>query len=373
MATTKHKGLGRGLDDLIAGGLGTSESAPAAKAPAKTAVRPAATATAAKEKAGSDKRATDKPSAKKGSGKPSAAATAEPQKVVPSPAPAPAPAKPEGTSYRKVQLIALSSISKCPWQPRQHFGEAELSELAASIRERGILQPVLLRVVGDGYELIAGERRLRAAEAAGLKEIPALVQEATDDEVMELALIENIQRQDLNPIEEAKGYSILLARFGSQDEVARRVGKARPSVANALRLLELSDGIKQAIVAGRLSAGHAKVLLGAPEPLREKLAERVIRQGLSVRALEAIVNPEKKKPVPGAEKPAAEPRTDTSADQQLKFLAEKIQQELGTKVTLFAARSLPNGRREMGRIIIEFFDGEDLSRLLETLNLSGLD
>ena len=360
MATNKFKGLGRGLDDLIAGGV-RAEAAP--EVPVRRA-----DAKSVKSAKKEPQKAVRKPEAAKEA---SARQESAPEKGADKHEPA---VQKDVPGLRNVQLVAIKSISKCPWQPRQHFGQEELEELSASIRERGILQPVLLRVVGEGYELIAGERRLRAAEAAGLKEIPALVQEATDDEVMELALIENIQRQNLNPIEEAKGYSFLLARFGSQDEVARRVGKARPSVSNALRLLELSDAIKQAIVESRLSSGHAKVLLGVPEPLREKLAERVIKQGLSVRALEALVAGSRKKPTTDVaeKKPDAAPDADGANARQLRFLEEKIQQALGTKVQLVGSRVLADGRHEMGRMVIEFFDAEDLSRLLETLNLGDL-
>lgn len=348
MATTKHKGLGRGLDELIKGGIGeAAEASASTKAPAKSAQK------------GTSKTAA-KPATK------AAAPVAAPK--------APKTAAQGPTSLQSVQLIDLDAILNCPWQARRDFNEANLAELTASIREQGVLQPILLRVVDGQYELIAGERRVRAAQAAGLKAIPALVQEASDGEAMERSLIENIQRQNLNLIEEAEGYRTLIRERGySQEEVAKKVGKARSSVTNSLRLLDLSDALKRAISEGKLSAGHAKVLLGVPDDRRDVLAARCVAQGLSVRALEKLVAAmAQKKPAAAAAKPDDASGKDTPADRQLKFLADRMEQELGTKVQLFGAKALPNGRREMGRIVIEFFDAEDLSRLLETLNLSDL-
>jgi len=322
MATkSKHRGLGRGLDALIQGG-----------------------------------------GSRGGGGKAAAKKAA-----------APARSRPESTGG--IRHVAVRRIVKSPWQPRREFDEAALRELSDSIKAKGVLQPVLLRQVGDRFELIAGERRFRAAQEAGLSEIPALLQEATDLEALELALIENIQREDLNLIEEAEGYRALMAEAGlTQEDVARRVGKARATVANSMRLLELSDTIKRAVAEGRLSAGHAKVLLGVDGQARELLAARVVAQGLSVRALEKLVaglgsggSGKGKK----TGKPAAGPDNAKGA-KQLKFLSDRMQQELGTKVMLTPARTGADGKREMGRIIIEYFDNEDLSRLLETLNLGDL-
>ncbi len=335
MATSKIKALGRGLDALIQGGLGSGST----------------------------------PS-------PASAST-----------PAPSPSDPPHTSAhphsdspsatRAVRQIPLVQIAKCPWQPRRQFDETALQELAESIRSRGVLQPVLLRKSKNGFELIAGERRLRAAQAAGLMEIPALVQEASDHEVMELALIENIQRADLNLIEEAEGYRLLLRQTGmTQDELAHRVGKARASITNALRLLELSDTIKLALVENRLSAGHAKVLLSAPPDARELLAARVIAQNLSVRALEKLVNAwgsPSTSPAPSSSPVTAKPTAKASReDRHLRHLADRMQQELGTKVELHPAATRKDGHREPGRLVIEFYDVADLNRLLESLNLGDL-
>ncbi|HAL92001.1 MAG TPA: chromosome partitioning protein ParB [Verrucomicrobia bacterium] len=322
---SKHRGLGRGLDALIKEGAtrpGTH--------PAKEAAKPAAAA------------------------------------------PHPAAAAAKGP-YR---LVPVHKIQKNPRQPRQAFEEQALRELADSIREQGVIQPVLLRQMGEElFELIAGERRWRAAQMAGLMEIPALLQEATDIQALERATIENLQREDLNPVEEAENYRGLMALAAlTQEEVAQRLGKARATVANALRLLELSGAIKRALAEGVLSVGHAKVLLGVDPKERDLLAARVVAQGLSVRALEKLVaglgrpKPGKKKDETGKGGGSADEKTA----KHLKFLADRMQQELGTKVMLTPSRPLADGKREMGRIVIEFFDNEDLSRLLETLNLGDL-
>ena len=321
----KHRGLGRGLDALIKGGAtrpGTQqpkESAPPAAAPAH---------------------------------KPAAAA----------------PGK------GAVHLVPVHKIQRGPWQPRRHFAEEALKELADSIREKGVLEPVWLRQAGEIFELIAGERRFRAAQAAGLPEIPALLHEVSDLEAREMSLIENLQRADLDLIEEAEGYRDLMREAGlTQEDVSKRIGKARATVANALRLLDLSDAIKRALSEGAISAGHAKVLLGVEPKDRDLLAARVVAQGLSVRALEKLVAGLGRSK--GAKKegaPKAEGKVDEKSAKQLKFLADRMQQELGTKVALTPSRLLADGKREMGRIVIEFFDNEDLSRLLETLNLGDL-
>ena len=318
----KHKGLGRGLDALIKGGATRPGTAPA-----------------------------------------------------PKPVAAPAKAEPAAKAKGAVHLIPVHKIQKAAWQPRRHFAEEALKELADSIREKGVLEPVWLKPAGELFHLIAGERRFRAAQVAGLLEIPALLHEVSDLEAREMSLIENLQRADLDLIEEAEGYRDLMREAGlTQEDVSKRIGKARATVANALRLLDLSEAIKRALSEGALSAGHAKVLLGAEPKDRDLLAARAVAQGLSVRALEKLVaglgktRSEKKK---DELKKGGAPLDEKSA-KQLKFLADRMQQELGTKVALAPARALPDGKREMGRIVIEFFDNEDLSRLLETLNLGDL-
>ena len=322
----KHRGLGRGLDALIKGGA-TRPGTP----PAKDAPKPAAAAQPAKPAAAADKHA--------------------------------------------VHLIPVHKIQKGPWQPRRHFAEEALKELADSIRQKGVLEPVWLRQAGEIFHLIAGERRFRAAQVAGLLEIPALLHEVSDLEAREMSLIENLQRADLDLIEEAEGYRDLMREAGlTQEDVSKRIGKARATVANALRLLDLSEAIKRALSEGALSAGHAKVLLGVEPQDRDLLAARTVAQGLSVRALEKLVaglgktKGEKKKD----DLKKGGGTLDEKSAKQLKFLADRMQQELGTKVALTPSRLLADGKREMGRIVIEFFDNEDLSRLLETLNLGDL-
>jgi len=288
---------------------------------------------------------------------------------------APVQAQPADHADGTVRLVAIHQVVKSPWQPRREFKPEALQELSDSIRTKGVIQPVVVRKVGNQFELIAGERRFRASQAAGLSEIPALLREVSDLEAMEMALIENVQREDLNLIEEAEGYRALMAKAGlTQEEISQRVGKARATVANSLRLLDLSDTIKKALADEQLSAGHAKVLLGVEETNRELLAARVMLQGLSVRALEKLITGlhstgkvgKQKKPASGSG------GVDEKTAKHLKFLASRMQQELGTKVTLSPARLLAGGKREMGRIVIDYFDNEDLSRLLETLNLADL-
>lgn len=201
--------------------------------------------------------------------------------------------------------IPIELIRRNPDQPRRRFGEAEIAELADSIREKGVLQPVLLRPAPDApgeYQLVAGERRWRAAQQAGLKAMPALVRDLDDQQVLEIAIIENVQRADLGPIEESLSYRALMDRFGrTQEEVARVVGKSRPHVANALRLLSLPPEVQTLLADGQLTAGHARALIGSLNPLA--FAEEVIARGLNVRDTEALVKrgaPEKKSAGPGA-------------------------------------------------------------------------
>jgi ParB family transcriptional regulator, chromosome partitioning protein len=261
----------------------------------------------------------------------------------------------------------LSSIRRSPWQPRHRFEAESLAELVQSVKERGVLQALLVRRAGDGYELIAGERRLRAATEAGLTEVPVTVMDVTDREALELALVENLQRADLNLIEEAEGYRALGEKFGlTQDEVAQRVGKARPTVANALRLLELPDPVKQLVAENRLSAGHAKVLLGL-ENDREKelLAERALKEGLSVRTLERIVQRLRRAP-----RRARAEKADIPAE-HVKYLLEQMHQKLGTGVRLTPSRTLANGRKARGCLEIDFFSSDELDRILVILGLEG--
>ena len=279
------------------------------------------------------------------------------------PAPETAPAA-EGE--RGVVRLPVEQIHKSPWQPRHEMKPEAIEGLARSIREHGVLQPLLVRRVEDRYELIAGERRLRAAQAAELREVPARIMEVSDREALELALIENLQREDLNLIEEAEGYRTLAEKFEmTQEQIAQRVGKARATVANSLRLLELPDAVKQKIAEGALSAGHAKVLLGLEIPReRELLAVRTLKEGLSVRALEKVVERLRRMP----RKPRAE-RSDLP-ESYLESLTDRLHQHFGTSVHVLPCRTLANGRKAKGNITIEFYTNDELDRLLALLGLS---
>lgn len=249
--------------------------------------------------------------------------------------------------------LDVKNIIPNRYQPRKVFKEPELQELAASLKGKGVLQPVLVRrTEGGRFELIAGERRWRAAKLAGLEKIPAVLQKASDSEAVELALIENLQRQDLNPIETAKAYRRLIEEFQvTQEDAARRVGKERSSVANVLRLLSLPPELQDAIASDQLSVGHAKVLLslaGLPSQLR--LARRIIRKGLSVRAAEAAVKRSGslgRKALPKAPTPVVEAQ-------------ERLMRYLGTRVRITAAK-------EGGQITIQYHNSPDLDRLLELI------
>ena len=250
-----------------------------------------------------------------------------------------------------VAKIDIEMIWPDDGQPRRKFDETTLDELAVSIRNQGLLQPLLVRRDGKGYRLIAGERRWRASQKAGLLEVPVLVREASDSEAFELALVENLQREDLSPLEEAEGYRRLLEeRKWTQEQVAERVGKERSSVANALRLLGLPAEVKQLLEAGELDMGHARALLGLPRPLEMvALARAVVAEKLSVRETESRVKAGKT-----GKGPKAAPRQSPEA----RRLVEDLQRRLGTKVRL----SERGGGK--GTLEVEFFSYEDLDRIV---------
>ena len=275
-----------------------------------------------------------------------------------------ASAAPPGTE--RVQRVALNRIRPCPFQPRKDFPEDALRELTDSIREQGIVQPLIVRVRGEGFELIAGERRWRAAQLAGLAHVPVLVREADDTEALELALIENLQRENLNPLEEAQGYRQLLDQFQlRQEDIASKVGKSRVAVANALRLLNLPGEVQAHLRSGRLSVGHAKVILGLRLPDEQTLAaEQVIRNGLSVRQTEDLVA---RLGQSGARRPgdALAPRGAAGPrDVHVMALESRLQERMGTKVNL-------RYRQGRGAIEIRFHSEDELSRLLELLGVES--
>ncbi|AFE09733.1 ParB family protein [Corallococcus coralloides DSM 2259] len=279
-----------------------------------------------------------------------------PQAAPAAPAPAAPPPKPG------VLKLAIESIHRDPLQPRRHFDETKLHELTESIKAQGLLQPILVRKNpnkgGEGYLIIAGERRWRASQAAGLKEIPAIVREVTEAESFELALVENLQRADLNPIEEADGYRRLVEEFKlTQEQVAQKVGKERSTVANALRLLALPPDVKAMVADGSLSMGHARALLGVPRlPELQNLAKQVTEKKLSVRDTERLV--QQGKSAKGG-KDAGKPAPKVSP--QVKALTEELQRRLGTKVRL-SEKSPGKGTLE-----VDFFSYDDLDRLLKLL------
>jgi ParB family chromosome partitioning protein len=248
--------------------------------------------------------------------------------------------------------VELDKIIPNEYQPRKFFDDEKLNELAASIKEQGVIQPIIVHRSGSGYQLIAGERRWRASRLAGLKTIPALVKDASKRELLEMALIENIQREDLNPLEAAEAYKRLQDEFKlTQEELAKRVGKERSTVTNFLRLLGLPKEVKHDLVTGTLSMGHAKALLSL-DRVRDQLqaAAWIVKRGLSVREAETIVA-KLKNPVP---------EKKTRPGNELKSVEEKLRRALGTKVSI-ASKS------KGGRIVIEYYSVEELDRIIETI------
>jgi ParB family chromosome partitioning protein len=254
-----------------------------------------------------------------------------------------------------VMNLGIEEIRPNRAQPRRHFDEAHIEELAESIRSKGVLLPLIVRRVSEGYVLVAGERRWRAAQKAGLRELPAMVREVTEKEAFEIALIENIQREDLNPVEEAEAYKRLIEEHGlTQEELAARVGKDRSTVANALRLLRLPDAIKQAIVAGQLSMGHARALLAiADEGDLRKAAARVMAENLSVRAAEALVQRLKSRRLPREKR-------DGHGGTQVRHLVEKLQRKLGARVEL-------KDKGGSGTLEIRYGSLQELDRVLAAI------
>ncbi len=255
-----------------------------------------------------------------------------------------------------VTVLPLQKVEPNPNQPRKLFDEEQLEALADSIREHGLIQPLAVRSIGDGfYQIIAGERRWRAARLAGLTEVPVMVVEVDDKNVMELALVENLQRQDLNPMEEAQGYHVLMEDFGmTQEQVAVRVGKSRPAVANAMRLLSLPAEVQSLVVEGTLSAGHARAVLSLPnERLQKAAAQKIIALRLSVRQAEAMC---KRMELETEKKKKVEPLSVDYVGECEKLLTK----QLGRKVRIV------NGKRK-GRFELEFYGQDDLQRVYEAL------
>ena len=269
---------------------------------------------------------------------------------------------PRAEDGERIQMVSLDQIVPSPWQPRSEFRDENLQELADSIREKGIVQPLIVRRSGEKLELVAGERRWRAAQRAGLADAPVIVRQASDQDVLELALIENLQREDLNAIEEARAFHRLATDFHlKQEDIAKKVGKSRAAIANSMRLLDLHAQVQTWVMQERLTVGHAKVLLSAKGHDEQlALAEETLRRGLTVRGAERLVADHfagngSRKPKRGA---AGSPQLEPA----IAHLQNRLRQHLGTQVAMH------HGEKK-GRIEIEYYGGDDLHRLLKLIGL----
>lgn len=266
-------------------------------------------------------------------------------------------------SEASVRQIPLDQVDPNAEQPRKVFDEEQLEELKESIKAHGVLEPIIVRPLEGRYEVVVGERRWRAARMAGLETIPAVVRPLSDREAMEIALVENLQREDLNPLEEAEAYRRLMEEFGlTQEEVAERVGKKRSTIANRLRLLEIDEELRGAIESGLLSAGHAKALLSvASKERRLRLARRAVDEGLSVRAVEALAREPEEHSTGGAR---TRPVRRTVRDPLIADVEDRLQQALGTRVRVV-------DRGDRGKIEIEYYNRNDMERILEAFAGTG--
>ena len=251
--------------------------------------------------------------------------------------------------------IAIDDIAANPYQPRTTMSEASLGDLKQSISEKGVLQPVIVRQKAGRYELVAGERRLRAAKLANLERIPAVVKQVSDSEALEIALVENLQREDLNPIDEARGYKELIKRFNlTQDQLAKKIAKDRSTIANVLRLLNLPKAVREGVEEGKISMGHARALLGLEEPRQiESVYRMILHRGLSVRQVEAAVRRRLRTKTRRA-------KGTVRADPELTRIEDELMHKLGTRV-----RVISHGGH--GKIEIEFYSSDDLTRILEAI------
>ncbi len=274
-------------------------------------------------------------------------------------------APPAPDNRERVLRVPLHRVRPSALQPRKEFSEEALRELADSIREQGIVQPLIVRERNGFFELIAGERRWRAAQLLNLPEVPVITREADDRAVLELALIENLQRENLNALEEAQGYAQLAEQFQlTQEEIALKVGKSRAVVANATRLLRLPDAVQKFVREGRLSVGHAKVILGLADEKSQRLAaERVIKEGLNVRQTEGLIAKLQSRGQK-ISSDGAKPLSTVPVDSNIVRLEEKLREKFGTKVQLKYAQG-------KGAVEISFFSDDELQRVLEILNVNA--
>lgn len=286
---------------------------------------------------------------------------------------APVPGSTTPVTGEVVRKVALDRIVPSPLQPRKNLKEETLTDLVDSIREHGVIQPLIVRDVGGHYELIAGERRWRACARLGVSEVPIIVRTASDQDVLEMALIENLQREDLNAIEEAEAYARLAREFSlRQEDIAQRVGKNRATVANAIRLLDLASDVKDLLAGGQLSVGHAKVLLSLKDTtLQSAAAHQIVRRALTVRATEQLVGETSKNgrlpgdpdgSTPGTPRQPTASRSPASAE--VRDLEEKLRERFATKVTIHHAE-------KKGRLEIEYYGNTDLDRILALMGLTS--
>jgi ParB family transcriptional regulator, chromosome partitioning protein len=274
------------------------------------------------------------------------------------PIPESTPVAESETPYGGIKQVPVAQIRPNPVQPRLGFTERDMGDLTESVRELGILQPLLVRRVDDGYELIAGERRLRAATAVGLEQVPVVERETSDDDMLTIALVENLQRADLNPMEKAHGFKNLIDDYElTQDEAAKRVGKDRSTVANFMRLLDLPEAVQHIVSRGTIAMGHARALLGLPHPsAQQALALRIENEGLSVRETERIVSEQR------PDKPKHAKRATPPRDPHIRDLEDRVRERLGTKVKI-------DYKAGKGRVTVMFYSDDDLQRFLDIVNI----
>ena len=266
----------------------------------------------------------------------------------------------DSTNNNSVNKVPINSIKNNSKQPRKSFDNDKIVELSESIKNHGVVQPIILRKENDDYVIVAGERRWRAAKLAGLKEVPAIIMELTDSDVLEISLIENIQRQDLNPLEEAVAYQRLLDEMKlTQDELSKRLGKSRTAIANTMRLLKLCEAVKEYIIEGVITEGHGRALLPIEdEKLQEQIAQKIIDDNLSVREVEKYIKNLKNQ----KDSKDDTPQEDTKNDVYYKDIKDRLQDYFGTRVAI-------NSKKDKGKIEIEYYSQEDLQRILDIINL----
>ncbi len=264
-----------------------------------------------------------------------------------------------GLEKNSIRKIPLKYIKPNPFQPRKHFDKKEINDLMESIKEKGVIQPIIVREKNKYYEIIAGERRFRASKLAKLTEIPAIVKNISDEEMLEIAIIENVQREDLNPVDEAMGYRELSEKFKlTHEQIAKKVGKSRAHITNIMRILDLETKIKNLIIENKISLGHAKVLLSIKDKHRRiSLAEHIAQAGISVRDLEKIIKTTKSTPRVHKKK---------KEDTHIKYIIEELSQILNRKIEI-------KYKKGKGKISLEFYNNDDFNNLLKILGLKNID